>query len=122
MCRFLLARIGKPIAVSAGEQAANAVQFGDAATAIQHSSLHIADMQSEPAMRIDGSDKVVSSLIRASHATSGLGRACSVAPDCRSRLSGAPLSLSGEMKPRGSTLTAAVNESHWLVAVAAPIS
>ena len=34
MGRFLLARVGKPIAVTAGEQASGSVQLGDAATAI----------------------------------------------------------------------------------------
>ena len=34
MGRFLLARVGKPIAVAAGEQAPGTVQLGDVATAI----------------------------------------------------------------------------------------
>src|SRR5262245_15043263 len=34
MYRFLLARIGKPIAMTAGEQAPSTVQLGDVATAI----------------------------------------------------------------------------------------
>ena len=40
MSRFLLARVGKPIAVAAGEQAPGTVQLGDAATAINSVCSH----------------------------------------------------------------------------------